>query len=74
LSGDGGGEFFLIQQVGFDQTEIGMPQRRLEKRAHAGGEIVVSSDLVAVAQQAIDQMTTDESRGAGDETSQRKSP
>ena len=55
-----------IQAIAFDQFELGICQRRLEKFALAGGKIVPADHLPAAGQQTVNQVTANKTGGAGD--------
>src|SRR3954471_8934257 len=58
---------FRVQQVAFDKAEVCVRQGPLEKLLPAGRQIVVTDDSMAIRQETIGQMASDEAGGSGDE-------
>ena len=55
-----------VEQVALDEAEIRVRRRALEKAHPAGRQIVVADDGVAVGEQTIDQIASDEAGCSGD--------
>src|SRR5579883_2130642 len=53
-----------IEQIAFDQAEILMVPRRRHEFSHSRAEIVVAYDLLAIAQETIDEIAADETGSA----------
>src|SRR5205823_14043769 len=66
VPGHGAGQARQVEQVALDQPVAG-PAALRQEGALAGREVVVDGHLVAVGQQAVDQVAADEAGAAGDE-------
>jgi hypothetical protein len=50
----------LVQEIGLDQLELRMRERVSQEFSFTSGEVVVRDDLVAPREQAIHEVTSDE--------------
>ena len=66
-SDHGSADGTFIQKFGFNQSETGIGEGLLQKRALTGGEVVESHDRMAALQEAVGDVASDEPGGAGDE-------